>query len=314
MTGGIDQEAHGGGRRMDNNMISRVNSQKSLSREKKSSVEAGGDDIEGFGKMLEERTSKLDRETKETANEEIYSEKKEKEKTEEAERLKRMKTNLDGRTMGMKEMLFSLGMKDPDSLSISQKMAIGINAEGSNLGAEEFQSLMSSRNLNLSDLSLHDLAALMQRSSKTQITAFLDHLAKEKARGAGEAAAPGMTMMGEGKTSVNEGETKAAKDAETSDAQRNVKREEVIKQIIQHVELRNIGNRTELTLKLNPEYLGDMKLKLMFSGDKVTAEFNTVSPLVREAIEESRGELMEALGKRGIKVGKVNVNLVEKLV
>jgi hypothetical protein len=298
---------------MDNNMISRMNSQKSLSREKKSPDEAAGDNLECFGKMLEERTSKLDKETKDTANEEIYSEKKEKEKTDEAERLKRMKMNLDGRTMGMKDMLFSLGMKDPDSLSISQKMALGMNVEGGNLGLEEFQNLMSSRNLNLSDLSLHDLSQLMQRSSKTQITSFLDHLVQEKSRLAGEAGAPGMTTTADSRTPTNQAEAKAAKEAEASDAQRNVKREEVIKQIIQHVELRNIGNRTELTLKLNPEYLGDMKLKLMFSGDKVTAEFNTVSPLVREAIEESRGELMEALGKRGIKVGKVQVNLVEKL-
>lgn len=301
---------------MDNS-ISRVNKYQSRERGEKADDASGCEELGAFSKMLEEHSSKLEGGVKEESHEEIYSDKKEKAKAEEAERLKKLNAAKDGTSLSMKAMIHDLSLKDRDLLSLAQKQTLSLGAEGTaGVGADEFQRMMASRNLKLNDMNMHQLSQLMQRSSKEQITAFLDHMVNEQRKAGGENQ-PGMTGGPSGTAAEGSeptGPSLADLKAERTEAERSVKREEVIKQIIQHAELRNIGNRTELSLKLNPEYLGDMKLKLILKGDEVTAEFNTVSPYVRKAIEESHGELFEALESRGIKVGKISVNLVDKIV
>ncbi|MGV8124007.1 MAG: flagellar hook-length control protein FliK [Candidatus Xenobiia bacterium LiM19] len=300
------------------NTISRSGDFRSRERGEKSDDASGGDEIGAFSKMLEERSSKLEGGMKEEHHEEIYSDKKEKAKAEEEERLKKLRAAKDGMPLSMKAMIHDLSLKDRDILSLSQKQTLGFNADGAaGVSADEFHRMMSSRNLKLNDMNMHQLSQLMQRSSKEQITSFLDHMVNEQRKAGGEnvtgnlaGAASGTASEGSAPADPSLADLKA----ERTEAERNVKREEVIKQIIQHAELRDVGNRTELSLKLNPEYLGDMKLKLILKGDEVTAEFNTVSPYVRKAIEESHGELFEALASQGIKVGKISVNLVDKVV
>jgi len=298
------------------NTISRTNSFRSRERGDKAE-ESSGDDLGAFSKMLEERSSKLEGGAKEEHHEEIYSDKKEKAKAEEEERLKKLRAAKDGVPLSMKAMIHDLSLKDRDALSLSQRQTLGMGAEGSaGVGADEFQRMMASRNLKMSDMNMHQISQMMQRSSKEQITSFLDHMVNEKRKAGGEAlpGAPGAQQGTASEGSAPTGPSLADLKAERAEAERSVKREEVVKQIIQHAELRNIGNRTELSLKLNPEYLGDMKLKLILKGDEVTAEFNTSSKYVREAIEESHGELSDALASQGIKIGRISVNLVDKVV
>ena len=57
---------------------------------------------------------------------------------------------------------------------------------------------------------------------------------------------------------------------------------------------------------------GDVTLGI-FEGDKVSAEFNTTSREVREALSESADELSQAFQEKGIKVGKINVKLVDNV-
>lgn len=300
------------------NTISRSNSFRSRERGEKADEASCGDEIGAFSRMLEERSSKLEGGMKEEHHEEIYSDKKEKARAEEEERLKKLRAAKDGMPLSMKTMIHDLSLKDRDVLSLSQKQTLGLNADGaSGVSADEFQRMMASRNLKLNDMNMHQLSQLMQRSSKEQITSFLDKMVNEQRKAGGENAAGNLAGGVSGTASEGSAPTDpslADLKAERTEAERSVKREEVIKQIIQHAELRDVGNRTELSLKLNPEYLGEMKLKLILKGDEVTAEFNTVSPYVREAIEESHGELFEALASKGIKVAKIAVNLVDKVV
>jgi hypothetical protein len=283
------------------NMISNLGGTKSRHREGKVASEAEGDDMGLFSKMLEEKTQKMDHHG--TASQEIYSDRREKEKAEEDERVKRSRMATGGKPKGIKDELLALSMKDPGALSLAQKKTLGVPGEG----AEAMKQGAGDK-----DAKGAGMALLANEQSSTRGlsgAAAKDTVIKEGALAKG----PGMIAGQEGQATKEQQQVagKSAQESEKADAARNIKREEVIRQIIQHVELRNIGNKTELTLKLNPEYLGDMKLKLTKDGDRITAEFQTVSPIVREAIEESREELMSALNDYGIKLSKVKVDLVE---
>jgi len=284
------------------NMISNLGGARNRQREGKAAPEAEGDDLGVFSKMLEEKTQKMERDG--TASQEIYSDRREKEKAEEEERIRRSRMATGGKPRGIKDELLALSLKDPGALSLAQKKTLGVPGEGAEMmkqGAER-DSKGSAMALTAGDSS----STRASGAAASKDTAVADTL-KDPARG------PGLVAGQEAPATKEQQQVagKAAGEAEKADAARNVKREEVIRQIIQHVELRNIGNKTELSLKLNPEYLGDMKLKLTKDGDRITAEFQTVSPVVREAIEESREELMSALNEYGIKLSSVRVDLVE---
>jgi len=92
------------------------------------------------------------------------------------------------------------------------------------------------------------------------------------------------------------------------------RRREVVDQIVQHMELRNLANRDELHLKLNPEYLGELKIKLtQGEGGVVSAHFQTTSEETREVLKESRSDLRKRVEDRGIRLGNIDVDLVDEL-
>lgn len=298
---------------MDNNVIgSSFNNIKSKNKDGRSGEGQEADDLGLFSKMLEEHTSKIDKDNKDSASQEIYSDKKEKEKAEEEIRQKaRMGKN--NATKSSKAYLYDLSLRDPATLSMSQKKAAGMEASQN---ASNDAKAVSSHGA-LKDGSAGESPKSDKKTGDVRISGLHDAVkdkgkAKDDAKGlsAGYGGASTDTQTSKDLTAAGK-DTSAAK--ESQEAERNVKREEVIKQILQHVELRNIGNKTELTLKLNPEFLGAMKLRLLMDGDNVTAEFNTVSPAVREAMEESREELNDALKGQGIKVARMNFKLVDKI-
>lgn len=278
-----------------NNILSSMSNSKAQQPRGKMREAGEEGDVELFSKMLEERTAKLDQHEHSDANEEIYSDKKEKEKAEAEEQAKRARATRSSIREGSREHLQKLAMKDPDALSFAQKKT---------LGEPPGKDIAGSRPGFTAESAPQTVPAERKRSEAAPVSA---RTAKEDISKAD--AAPGARAESQ---ADNEPDIKKAL-AESQEAERNVKREEVIKQIIQQVEMRNLGNRTELALKLNPEFLGEMKLRLLFGDNQVTAEFNTVSPAVRQAIEESREELISALQKKGVKVGRVNVKLVEEI-
>lgn len=99
----------------------------------------------------------------------------------------------------------------------------------------------------------------------------------------------------------------------TSQADRNQERKSVIDQILQKIEVRNFQNRTELNLKLNPEYLGELKIKLVHTDEGVRADFETSSKQTRALLRESEEELRTVAGAKGIRLGTMRFTLVEKV-
>src|SRR5690606_25495557 len=56
-------------------------------------------------------------------------------------------------------------------------------------------------------------------------------------------------------------------------------------------------------IRLNPEHVGPIDVRLKLDGDQVRAEFNSANAEVRQAIEASLPRLREMLGQQGLQLG-----------
>ena len=92
------------------------------------------------------------------------------------------------------------------------------------------------------------------------------------------------------------------------------KRQQVINQIVTHMEIRNFTSRDELTLRLNPEYLGELKIKINRGKDgELSAQFITDSEDTREVLQESRAELREHIEKKGMNLRSIDIEMVDHI-
>jgi flagellar hook-length control protein FliK len=89
-------------------------------------------------------------------------------------------------------------------------------------------------------------------------------------------------------------------------------RQHMLDQIIKHVEVRNFQNRTELSLRLNPEYLGELKFNMVHNKDGgVQTHIVTSSRLTRELLNESSDDLVKQASSKGIRLGAIKISLVD---
>lgn len=96
-------------------------------------------------------------------------------------------------------------------------------------------------------------------------------------------------------------------------AERAQQRQSLMDQIMTQIEVRNLANKTELHLRLNPEYLGELKLNLVHSPDGIKAEFMTTSRVTRDLLAEGQDELKDMAKGKGIRLGTVNFRVVDRL-
>ena len=99
----------------------------------------------------------------------------------------------------------------------------------------------------------------------------------------------------------------------TSQTERNHERQSVVDQILQQIEVRNFANRTELHMRLNPEYLGELKVKLVHTDDGIRADFQTSSKQTRALLREAEDELRTQAADKGVRLRSMRVTLVEEV-
>ena len=94
-------------------------------------------------------------------------------------------------------------------------------------------------------------------------------------------------------------------------AQTNQAREtyNVPQQIVEQAKLLQRGTDSQMIIKLNPEHLGQLSLKVSVSGNGgVTAAFHTDNAQVRAILETTMTQLKQQLDEQGIKVDNVEVH------
>lgn len=233
---------------------------------------------------------------------------------------------------GSREYIHDQMYKNPDTLSNAEKRALNLptDSSGKSVSATEMaelRALAAERGV-----SMRDMTAAQQANGKQGVAGkgvseanakeFAKALSDEEGKGkdgktknAGAASASEKTdgkivdkSLAEAVLRHTE-EGKAAKDNSPIR-----KRQQVIDQIVEHMELRNLANKDELHLRLNPEYLGELKIKLTRGeSGEISAQFVTTSDETKEVLQDSRSELRTRVEATGLKLGTISIAKVDDL-
>ncbi len=96
--------------------------------------------------------------------------------------------------------------------------------------------------------------------------------------------------------------------SQTQQANQTQETYNVPQQIVEQAKLLQRGTDTEMVIKLNPEHLGQLSLKVSVNGNGgVTATFHTDNAQVRAILENTMVQLKQQLNEQGIKVDNVDV-------
>ena len=95
---------------------------------------------------------------------------------------------------------------------------------------------------------------------------------------------------------------------EPQQAQHTSRTYNVPQQIVEQAKLLQNGQNSEMIIKLNPEHLGELSLKVSVNGNGgVTATFHTDNAQVRAILETGMIQLKQLLNEQGIKVDSIEV-------
>jgi len=213
----------------------------------------------------------------------------------------------------MLNYIYNLAHKDPATLSLTERQWMRLEDTIGQVGMKELMRMLAQRGLAMKDLSYDQIIQLTQRHGEAQVVAFLDELVKQKrAQQRAETAALTTGAAREAEEQPPRVE-KMTETQETAEAERQLKRDEVIKQIVDSIEIRSLMEKTEVAIRLNPEYLGELFVKLDLSGDRVRARFQTTSREVRDVILKYGEELKAACKKKGRYMDELSDQMVEEI-
>lgn len=280
-------------------------------------------DAEAFNAVLNDATSTKKGGKKEEAKSESKDSKDKKQHEAREQEEKDSKVAQQQQTFERSGALRKLMTKNVDTMSLAEKQALRV-AEFANA---DQQNVKTAPQLAMQPQAPVAQTAKAGKSARPNDMA-VGKEASSKVRAAAERADDKSTEMAEeshkkqtGKQS-NAGNLDQAlvKEANFADELRKTSaadsardRQSVIDQIMQQIEVRNFANRTELHLKLNPEYLGELKVKLVHTDDGIRADFETSSRSTRKLLREGEEELKSAAATKGVRMRSMKVTLVDKV-
>ena len=86
-------------------------------------------------------------------------------------------------------------------------------------------------------------------------------------------------------------------------------RADVIRQIVQHMNYRQIGTRSQMVVQLKPESLGRLRMQIETSNQQVTVKMISSSNSAKEIIEQQLHTLKQELKGHGLEVQKIDVTV-----
>jgi hypothetical protein len=103
--------------------------------------------------------------------------------------------------------------------------------------------------------------------------------------------------------------TNGAQSSSPLPSQTTVDPSTVVEQILHGAFLQTIGDTSTVRLRLVPETLGDISVKLTVNGSSVDAQVMAQTPAAHDALVAGQGQLTRALADAGLKLNSFNVDL-----
>jgi hypothetical protein len=291
------------------NMVSSLVNTLRQSQQKASQSSDSGQDDGLFARLLEDQAKKSEKDEARETNKFISSDKKEEKPRENAARKKESREEL----RSLQNFLYNMLWMDRDTMSMAQKQSLRIGDPLlGDVGLTQLQRMLAERGLKLQELTSKQITELMHKNEKWQLAAYLDDLVKD--RGRKDRADGGQLIARPEADPAQKTPEMKNLSAQTNDrGGADNTREEVMQQVIQHLEILKLKDTAQVTMKLNPAFLGELGLRMEVEGSQVTARFETTSRRTRGILEESLKDLEKAFTDKGLRVRRVVVNLVEKI-
>lgn len=318
---------------MDNHMlVSLMGSSQATTESSKASRKPESKDSESFSKAMQEAGGQGQGNSLEEdlmAEQDAAKLEVEERRSENRPQSKPTYAKLDKPAPGSREYIHDQMYKNPDTMTMAEKRALNLptNNDSNRLNATEMaemRAMAAERNINLRDLTamqLNNADKSVKAENEVNAKEFAKALGEKEGKdgkGAKEAGGAAASEKSEGKVidkSLADAVMRHAEDAKNAQANSPLKRrQQVVNQIVEHMEMRNLANRDELHLKLNPEYLGELKIKLTKGENgEISAQFLTTSDETREVLRDSRSELRTRVESTGLKLGTISIAKVDDL-
>ena len=312
---------------MENQLLISMLGSSAMQKGREGAKEASATDSRGFRNCLEEATSdSQETETDLISAKESKEEIKERQKAEQADaqaqaKAAQAKLAQNPKAMSGKAFLYDMIYRNPDTLNMAEKQALKLDTAQKNArlnpNHKAGQNLNSTPTLaqapgkEASQLKAQTFEALLTKEGKGKEDS--SKLGTVEANQAASAANKGQGAENAASSSLKEA-GQVERSQQTQQLTQAQKRQQVIDQIVTHMEIRNFANKDELQLRLNPEYLGELKIKLTQTKDgELSAQFITDSEETREVLTESRNQLREHIEGKGMRLRQIEVEMVDSL-
>ena len=168
----------------------------------------------------------------------------------------------------------------------------GANGEAGSTGKGvlEGQAQLGSGNTGTPGSATADLMGMkdMAEAATAKDNAGVDFSAAQKGTGMGNNTDPGNLTLKNGTTIPNA---------------------RVVDQTIQHLNLHARGDSSMVTVKLHPEELGELNIRMVMEGDQLKLQIQAQNQQVREILEQNFPRLRTAMEDQGVKVEDFQVSL-----
>lgn len=218
--------------------------------------------------------------------------------------------------------------KDPATLSMVEKSAFRVGEFANQAPASgpstALAQMLASQGIDVTGFSPQQLKGLMSRMDTKEIGKLLSQMKTEHPNQAADEkhlkdlkdklAQASQNTPVENRAFNLEQLVHAGVSKDTGEAARAEQRRQIMDQILAQIDVRNVANQTEMNLRLNPEYLGEVKISLVHDDEGgVKAMFKTTSKATREVLADSSDELISEARGKGVRIGSMAVELVDDI-
>lgn len=84
---------------------------------------------------------------------------------------------------------------------------------------------------------------------------------------------------------------------------------DIVSQVVQHIVISVSKDKSNARIQLKPEFLGELKVKIEFANNQLTAKFEAANSVTKELLEASAIKIKQALEAHGLKIDEFVVQL-----
>ncbi len=317
---------------MDSSSIGALTGTTDTSKKKKSTSSPG--DADAFASAMGEAdkgegSDKADLISKEKSSKEKEADKADakKREAEQADKQSAKKEDVKHKKGGkIDDYLQNIKSKDPAALSMAERQAfrVGEFASGAKKPRSGVMQMLQGQGIDMSSFSPQQIMSLLSRFDTKELGKMMSQMKALGVKVDDETIAQLKEQMNNAQNNNNVKEpagnfniqdfAAAGMPKEAGESARAEQRRAVMDQLLTKIQVRNVANQTEMQLRLNPEYLGEVKISLLHDKEGgVKATFQTTSKLTKEILAENKDELMEKARTNGVRIGDMDVEFVDEL-